>query len=56
MEGLAWWFVLGAMALSVAFALIEGGDLWAAPAIVVPAGVAFIVWQRRSATRRADGI
>jgi hypothetical protein len=45
-EFLPWWVVLGVSVLSVVFALISGGEMWALPAIVVPIGVGWVLLQR----------
>ncbi len=42
---LQWWTVLGIAVLSIAFALIIGGEMWALPAIFLPLGAGWIALQ-----------
>jgi hypothetical protein len=52
---LPWWVVGGMIVLSLAFAVIGGGDLWLLPAFVIPIGIAFIVYERWFDDRREEG-
>lgn len=57
---LEWWTVLAIAVLSIAFAVILGGEMWALPAIFLPLGAGWIalqLWMARGgdATERATG-
>lgn len=43
---LPWFVVTGVMVVALVAAILEGGKVWAAPAIVVPLGAAWIVMDR----------
>jgi hypothetical protein len=43
---LPWWVVLATSALSVVVAIIEGGDMWALPAILIPLAVGWAALQK----------
>ena len=44
---LPWWVTTAMMVLSLAFAVIIGGNMWVLPAIVLPIGAGWIMAQRR---------
>jgi hypothetical protein len=48
---LPWFVVTGVTVVAVVAAVIEGGKMWGAPAIVVPLGAAWIVMDRHFASR-----
>ncbi|MFP5363200.1 MAG: hypothetical protein ACLGI5_10790 [Thermoleophilia bacterium] len=52
-EALEWWVVGAASALTVAIAVIIGGEMWALPAIVLPLGAGWIGLQYWMARGRA---
>lgn len=56
---LPWYVVTGVTIVALVAAIIEGGKVWAAPAIVVPLGAAWIAMDRylasRTEERRAPG-
>lgn len=57
---LEWWIVLAIAVLSIVFAAIVGGGMWALPAIFLPLGAGWIALQLwmargRDATERATG-
>jgi hypothetical protein len=54
---LPWWVVLALTVLSVAVAAIQGGDMWALPAIIVPLALGWIAlqkWMARGPESSAD--
>jgi hypothetical protein len=51
---LPWYVVTGVMIVALVAAIIEGGKLWAAPAIVVPLGAAWIAMDRYLASRTEE--
>jgi hypothetical protein len=51
-----WYAVTGVTIVALVAAIIEGGKMWAAPAIVVPLGAAWIAIDRYLASRRTTAI
>jgi hypothetical protein len=51
---LPWFVVTGLMVVALAAAVVEGGRMWVAPAIMVPLGAAWIVMDRHLASRREE--
>jgi hypothetical protein len=51
---LPWYVVTGVTIVALVAAIIEGGKMWAAPAIVVPLGAAWIAIDRYLASRTEE--
>jgi hypothetical protein len=51
---LPWFVVIGVTALALVAAVIEGGKMWATPAIVVPLGAAWIALDRYLSSRTEE--
>jgi hypothetical protein len=51
---LPWFVVMGLMVVALIAAILEGGRMWAVPAIVVPLGAAWIVMDRYLTSRKEE--
>jgi hypothetical protein len=51
---LPWYVVIGVTLVALIAAIIEGGKMWAAPAVVVPLGAAWIAMDRYLASRTEE--
>lgn len=53
--GLPWWVVVGVMLAALVGAIVVGGAVWIAPAVIWPLGLAWMTLQRRMGDDPPDG-